>query len=132
MTDFVRARQHQQVTRVRIGYLVAGVTIGALWMAHAGESPWQHAVRLVVLMIGVMTVAAVARRAAERRGQHPRHPRLGSFIALKGSVITLAVMAGFVLDGRIANPDMWIGLGLIAVVALIGPLIHPWLFAEAV
>lgn len=133
MTESARAGHRlPQSTKIRIGYLVAGVTIGALWMAHAGESPWQHALRLVALMVGVMTVATVARRVATRRGRHRQHPRLGRFIVLKGAVVALAVMATLVLDKWIDKPDRWIGLGLTAVVALVGPMVHPWLTAEAV
>lgn len=130
MTDF-RSHWHRLPREVRlgVGYLFAGLPLGALWMAHAGDTPWQHAVRLVVLMAVVMGVSSVVRRVAARQGRPVAHPPVGKFLIAKGTLVLAAVAAGYVLDGRIANVDMWIGLGLVFTVAVGGPIVHPWLTA---
>lgn len=81
---------------IRAGYVVAGLKIGALWMAQGDSSPWVHALRLLILMAKVTLVA-------------------------------LAMAAGLALDTSISHADAWVSVGLAAVAALGGPIIHPWL-----
>lgn len=70
MTDYSR----DPSIKIRIGYLVAGVVTGVLWLVNDG-SPVEHARRLLVLVAVVMTVSWVVRRVAARCGREvPRHP----------------------------------------------------------
>ena len=112
---------------IRAGYLVAGIKIGALWLAQGDSSPWEHALRLVALMAVVMAVAAAVRWLAARRGRHVAHHPIGRFLMAKMALVVMAVAAGLALENSISNVDVWVALGLAAVVAVAGPVIHPWL-----
>lgn len=122
MTDFAPAVLPGS-PKVRIGYLFAGVVIGALWVNQGGTPLWEHAARLLGLMAIVMTVTTVRARL---RNRPPKHP-IGRFLAAKVGVVVLAVLAALLIGGRIDNEDMWIGLGLFVLVAVFGPILHPWL-----
>lgn len=113
--------------RVVVGYVAAGVVLGGLWLAHRGQSPWEHAIRLLGLMAVVMAVSTAARHFAARAGKQVRSHAIGRFLLLKVALVALAVGAGLVLGERIPNADMWIGVGMGVTVAVVGPMVHPWL-----
>lgn len=108
---------------MRLGYVVAGAVVGALWITQSGTPLWEHAARLLGLMAIVMTVTTVRARL---RNRPPKHP-IARFMAAKVGLVVLAVLAAILTSGRIDNEDMWIGLGLFALVAVFGPRLHPWL-----
>ncbi|MBB3748898.1 hypothetical protein FHT44_001359 [Mycolicibacterium sp. BK634] len=112
---------------IRGAYLVVGIKFGAIWLAQGDSSPWEHAVRLIVLMGIVMTVASVVRWWAARRGRHVAHHPIGRFLMAKVALVAMAVAAGLALENSVSNADLWVGLGIAAVVGLAGPAIHPWL-----
>ncbi|WP_141564298.1 hypothetical protein [Mycolicibacterium palauense] len=129
MTDLWR--RIPRTLLIRLAYLVVGLKFGSLWLVQGEGSPWIHALRLVVLMAVVMTVAEVVRRWAARRGRRVNHHALGRFLLAKLGVVALAVAAGLLLQDWLANANVWVGLGLAVVVAVAGPLIHPWLVRAA-
>jgi len=47
-------------TRERVQYLVIGLVIGALWIAHRNEPLWEHAARTLVVLVAVPLLAAPA------------------------------------------------------------------------
>ncbi|MET0699869.1 MAG: hypothetical protein ABWY93_09390 [Mycobacterium sp.] len=109
--------------KVRWGYVLAGAVIGGLWISQSGTPLWEHAVRLLGLMAIVMLVRAVVARV---RKSAPKHP-IARFIAVKVALVAAGVLAAVLIGGRLDNEDLWIGLGLFAVVAVFGPGLHPWL-----
>jgi hypothetical protein len=112
--------------KVRIGYLAAGVVTAVLWQAHDG-SPLEHALRLLALMAIVMGGSWLAHRVAERRGRTlPQHP-VGRFLLAKVAVVAVALVAAVALENVLADPNLWVALGMGATVALLGPSLHPWL-----
>lgn len=124
MTDLWQHLSPQ--SKVRIGYLVAGVVTGVLWLAHDG-SPLDHALRLLALMATVMTVSWAVHRIAEATGRDlPRHP-VGRFLLAKVAVVALALVAAVALEGWLADVDFWVAVGMGTVVTLLGPALHPWL-----
>lgn len=121
MTDLARTP-----AKVRFGYAAAGLLTGVLWLAHDG-SPLEHAARLLVLMAIVMGVRQTVHWIAERRSrQLPRHP-IGRFLVAKVAVVALALAAALALEGWLSYVDLWVALGMGALVALAGPALHPWL-----
>lgn len=128
MTDFLRSTGS---TKIRLGYLVAGLVIGALWLSHSEDPPLEIGLRLLALMAVVMVASTLVRRAAERRGKRVPQHRIGRFLAVKVALLAGAVVAGIVLEGSIAHADMWIGVATAVVVALAGPALHPWLTGHA-
>ena len=122
MTDFALTPQ----TKVRLGYTAAGLIAGVLWLANEG-SPLEHAARLLVLMAVVMGVSQAVHRIAERRGRHlPKHP-IGRFLVAKVALVALALAAAMALEGWLPDVDLWVAVGMGALVALAGPALHPWL-----
>jgi hypothetical protein len=112
---------------IRTAYLVVGVKIGALWLAQGENSPWEHALRLLVLMAVVMAVMTVVRHWAARRGRRVAHHPIGRFLLAKLTLVGLAVFAGLALEDSIANVNLWVSAGLAVMVAVVGPIVHPWL-----
>lgn len=96
-------------------------------MAQGDSSPWVHALRLLILMAVVMAVAALVRHWAALRGRKVAHHAIGRFLLAKVTLVALAMAAGLALDTSISHADAWVSVGLAAVVALGGPIIHPWL-----
>ena len=47
-------------TRERVQYLVVGLVIGALWIAHRNEPLWEDAARTLVVLVAVPLLAAPA------------------------------------------------------------------------
>jgi hypothetical protein len=105
------------------GYLLAGAVVGGLWITQSGTPLWEHAARLLGLIAIVMLVTTVRSRL---RNSPPKHP-IARFIAVKVGLVAAAVVAAVLLGGRVDNEDLWIGVGLFAVVAVLGPGLHPWL-----
>jgi hypothetical protein len=112
---------------IRAIYLVVGIKFGAIWLAQGDSSPWEHALKLVALMGIVMSVATAVRWWAARRGRHVAHHPIGRFLMAKAALVALAVAAGLALENSVSHADLWVGVGLAAVVGLVGPVIHPWL-----
>lgn len=125
MTDFWRRIPRQHL--IRAGYLLAGLKIGTLWMAQGDSSPAEHAVRLVALLAAIMAVAEVVRRLAARRGRQVVHHPIGRFLLAKAAVVGLAVVAGIAAESWLPHAELWVGSGLIVLVGIVGPQIHPWL-----
>jgi hypothetical protein len=113
--------------KVQVGYGVAGLAIGALWLAHSGESPLLHALRLLGLMAIVMAASTLVRRWASMSGRRVPHHRIGRFVALKIGLLCVAVAVGIALESVVSDADVWIAVGMAALVAVAGPRLHPWL-----
>jgi hypothetical protein len=112
--------------KVRTGYLVAGVVTAVLWQAHDG-SPLEHALRLLALVAVVMGGSWLVHRIAEHRGRAlPQHP-VGRFLLAKVGIVAVALVAAVALESVFADPNLVVALGMGAVVALLGPVLHPWL-----
>ncbi|RDH79671.1 hypothetical protein DVS77_05540 [Mycolicibacterium moriokaense] len=86
---------------------------------------------MAALMAVVMVASTLARRWASARGRRvPRHP-IGRFLAVKLALLGLAVAVAVALDGRLAHVDLWIAIGLFAVVSVVGPQLHSYLTAHS-
>ena len=129
MTDFWRRVPRHHL--IRVGYGVAGLKIGTLWMAQGDSSPAEHAVHLMALLVAIMAVTDVARRLAARRGRRVAHHPIGRFLLAKTAVVGLAVVAGIVVDGWLPHAELWVGAGLVVLIGAVGPLLHPWLINAA-
>lgn len=116
---------------IRVAYLAVGIKFGAIWLVQGDSSPWEHALNLIALMAVVMAVAAAVRWWAARRGRSVAHHPIGRFLMAKTALVAMAVAAGLALENSVSNVDLWVGLGIAAVVGLVGPAIHPWLTKAA-
>ncbi|AQA01248.1 hypothetical protein BVC93_01090 [Mycobacterium sp. MS1601] len=113
--------------RTQIGYLVAGMVFGGLWLLHSSDPLWETVLRLLLIMGVVMTLSTAVRHWASRRGKNVPEHSVGRFLIAKLGLLALAVVAGLALDSWVHSADLWIGLGMCVLVAVVGPLIHPWL-----
>jgi uncharacterized membrane protein len=109
-------------------YLVMGLFLGATWVWHENESPWIHALRVVIL---VVLVAPVIRWVRQRYGNHPGRGmrsgvRLRGWLVAKLVLVVLAVGVELLLEewlSRSAAAEI-VALGLSVTVAVAGPLLH--------
>ena len=118
---------------VRIRYAVIGVVLGGAWAANWGLPPWEHALRLVVLLLVVVPVVNLARSRHLRRRGRPAEPSSH----LRGLVISKVILVALALVVEIAL-ERWLPLGtattvvallLFVVVVVAGPPSHGWIVA---
>ncbi|MGW9045378.1 hypothetical protein ACWGQL_22880 [Streptomyces lydicus] len=113
-------------------YLVAGFAMGGIWALNQGEPLWEHAVKLLGLLFVAAPLLHLARRRRAARQPERRH-RL-SFVrraVAKVALITLALGAGWLLDGAVDRPDLAVAAGLTTAVSLLGPFLHRLLLVRA-
>lgn len=61
MVTFDRAQQ------LRVRYLMAGAVLAALWVGHANEPAWAHALRIGLILVTVRPLVILSRRYYARR-----------------------------------------------------------------
>jgi hypothetical protein len=112
-------------------YVLAGAAIGGIWAWHAGESPLQHAARLIVLLVIVRLAMMVRTTIRAKRGKPATEPpvSLARFVVAKLALVAVGVCASLLLGLWLADPDYVTAVLLFVVTALVGPRIHPWLSA---
>ncbi|MFF4283751.1 hypothetical protein ACFY0R_00305 [Streptomyces sp. NPDC001633] len=134
--------RRRYLTKPSLAYLTAGLVIGVTWALNEGTPPWEHAVKLLVLLfVAAPLLHLVRRRRAARRADHrpqphrsPHHRHHLSFVRLaiaKIALLVLAFAAGWLLDDSLAHPDRVVAVGLAAVVSILGPLLHRFLLIRA-
>ncbi|MCX4919041.1 hypothetical protein [Streptomyces sp. NBC_00687] len=127
------ARGSGRTAALFVRYLLLGLLMGALWAYQHDASLWEHAVRLLGLLLIVPPLLHRAQARRRRRlGQEDR-PRL-SLVRLslgKVGIVACALLAAWLLEDRVAGADHWIAGGLTVVVAVGGPLLHPRLIVGA-
>ena len=61
MVTFDRAQQ------LRVRYLMAGAVLAALWVGHANEPAWAHALRIGLILVTIRPLVILSRRYYARR-----------------------------------------------------------------
>jgi len=124
--------------RDALRYLVVGLVIGALWIAHSDEPVWAHAARTLAVLVAVPVLAAPVlawwRRRAASRGAPDDAPRLSlvRFVAAKALLVAVALGVDLLLS--LWSPvaaDVVVALGLVGAVAVLGPQYHHLLVVPA-
>jgi hypothetical protein len=90
---------------LRIRYAVLGVVLAALWVGHAGEPAWEHALRTVLVLLTIrpllrMTVKSRLRRA---RSQASTSRYVAWLIAFRLAVVGAALGASWLI-GDLLDP----------------------------
>ncbi|MET8878202.1 hypothetical protein [Nocardia sp. NPDC004604] len=110
--------------RTWAGYVLAGVTVGLLWVLQTGPL-WEHGLRLGVVLLVVPTAAHLIRRrwTASKPITVPRLslPRLS---AAKAALVAAAMIATWLLEPMLPEVRRLVGLALALTIAVGGPLLH--------
>ncbi|MGW7530009.1 hypothetical protein [Streptomyces sp. NPDC054783] len=120
-------------TATRVRYSVFGLIVGGLWLWHAGDSAWEHGLRLLVLMMVVPpTLGGLRTVIARRRGRKTANEiSLVRLLAFKGTLALTAVAVSLIADGRIPCLDVYMAVWLALALALGGPALHHRLLTPA-
>ncbi|MFE9687239.1 hypothetical protein [Streptomyces sp. NPDC006285] len=112
-----------------VRYLILGLIMGGLWAWHAGAPLWEHAVRLLALLLIGPPLLHRARARRRRRLGLEGEPRLSlvRLTLLKLWLVALALLAAWVLNDRLSGADYWIAGGLTVITTVFGPPAHPHL-----
>jgi hypothetical protein len=113
---------------VVVRYAVAGLVLGATWVWHENQPPWEHALRvLVVLLVVGPGLRWLRERVVPRwgRGGARRFPWRG-WIAAKLTVVLLGVAAEWLLERWVSRTvaATVVAVAVALAVALGGPWLH--------
>jgi len=120
-------------TRERVQYLVIGLVIGALWIAHRNEPLWEHAARTLLVLVAVPLLAApVLAWWRKRHGSaDTRRVSLVRFVAAKALLVGVALGVDVLLSLWLPGlADFLVAGGLFAAIAVLGPLYHHLLVTD--
>ncbi|MFF7331866.1 hypothetical protein ACIQU5_34025 [Streptomyces sp. NPDC090306] len=114
---------------VFLSYPLLGLLMGGLWAYNHGASLWEHAERLLLIILVVAPLLERARtRRRRREGREGElHVSLPRLILLKLGVVALALVVTAALRGRVDEIDYWVAAGMAVVVSVVGPALHPWM-----
>jgi hypothetical protein len=114
-------------------YLVMGLILGGTWIWHENESPWAHALRVVILVIFVAPIIRWVRQRYADHSSRGRGPgaRLHGWLEAKLVLLVTALVIELLLDKWLSRPatDEIVALWLGITVAVAGPLLHERLMA---
>jgi len=120
-------------TRERVQYLVIGLVIGALWIAHRNEPPWEHAARTLVVLVAVPPLAAPLLAWWRKRHGSADAQRLSlvRFVAAKALLVGVALGVDVLLTPWLPGAvDFVVAGGLFVAIAVLGPLYHHLLVTD--
>ncbi|AQT75745.1 MULTISPECIES: hypothetical protein [Streptomyces] len=111
--------------RRRAAYAAAGVAVGAVW-AFGGDTPaWEHAVRVLLVVLCVSVAGRLVGSRLARTGRAPldRSLFLG-LVAAKVLLVAVALLVDQVAGLWFAEPALVTAAILSVVVAVGGPALH--------
>ena len=120
-------------TRERVQYLVIGLVIGALWIAHRNEPLWEHAARTLAVLVAVPILAAPLLAWWRKRhgSANTRRVSLVRFVAAKALLVGVALGVDVLLSLWLPGvADFVVAGGLFVAIAVLGPLYHHLLVTD--
>ena len=111
-------------------FLVAGVILGVLWYANGGEPWWEHALRMLLIMVSALIALDLLARRKHTCGDRPRIAH-GRIIAAKLALLMLAIGVEWLLGLWTDRADLIVATGLAALVALAGPRLQPYFVSRS-
>ncbi|MCX4545869.1 hypothetical protein [Streptomyces sp. NBC_01565] len=112
-------------TRTVAAYGVVGLVMAAVWI-HGGDTPaWEHALRVLALVLGISAIARLAGPRLVRGGRAPLDRGL-FFGLLAGKVVLVAValLVDWLAGLWFSDPTLITAACLFAAVAAGGPALH--------
>ncbi|MFE5721582.1 hypothetical protein [Streptomyces erythrochromogenes] len=111
--------------RKRVAYAAAGAAVGAVW-AFGGNTPaWEHALRVLLVVLCVSVAGRLVGRRLARTGRAPldRSLFLG-LVAAKVLLVAVALLVDWAAGLWFSEPALITAGILFVVVALGGPALH--------
>jgi hypothetical protein len=117
---------------VRIRYAVLGLITGGLWLWGSGDPLWQHALRMLAIVLVVPALASrLTAAVARRRGlERTETISVGRLVAVKAGLVIVAIAVTALLGSRVHHLDLCLAAWLALLLALGGPAIHHRLLTE--
>jgi hypothetical protein len=115
--------------KVRKQFLLLGVILGLLWYLNGGRPLWEHALRMLLIMVLVLIAVELLARRKHGPGGRPRIAP-GRIIAAKLALLVLAIGVEWILSPWTTSADLIVATGLAAVVALAGPWLRPFFLSR--
>ncbi|MFJ3201607.1 hypothetical protein [Streptomyces sp. NPDC086989] len=113
-------------------YVLAGAVMGGVWALGSGTPAWEHALRVLALVLCATAAMELLRRRRARLGRLPVGRRLYRGLLLGKVLLVAAALAVDSAIGRwISEPGPVTAAALFAAVALGGPALHRRLAQEA-
>jgi hypothetical protein len=118
---------------IRIRYLVAGLVLGLIWAWHADEPPWEHVLRLAIVVLILAPIMRLAPQVLGIRRARARSVSWLRVLAAKIPLVGLALLADWGLrHSMTATASGLVTAAALAVtVATLGPVLHARFFAVA-
>ncbi|MFB7051884.1 hypothetical protein [Streptomyces vinaceus] len=108
-------------------YVVAGAVMGGVWAWGSDTPAWEHALRLLVLVVCAAVLMSLAHRRRARLGR-PVDRRLHSgLLAGKVLLVVAALLLDQLLGLWVSEPSLITAVVLFVGIAAGGPALHRWL-----
>jgi hypothetical protein len=91
--------------RLRVRYLIAGAVLAVLWIGHASEPAWAHALRVGLVLVTVRPLVMLSRRYYARRwsSQASQTRAIAILIAIRVLALAAALAAGTLIERLVAH-----------------------------
>jgi hypothetical protein len=92
-------------SRLRVRYLIAGAVFAVLWIGHASEPAWAHALRVGLVLITVRPLVMLSRRYYARHwsSQASQTRGIAILIAIRILALVAALVAGTLIEKLVAH-----------------------------
>ncbi|MFD7099962.1 hypothetical protein [Streptomyces xanthophaeus] len=108
----------------RAAYAVAGAVMAAVW-ALGGDTPaWEHALRLLLLILGVSVAVRLVRRRLARTGRVPVSGLFFGLLAAKMLLVAVALLVDWIAGRWFSDPNLVTAGFLFVLVVAGGPALH--------
>jgi hypothetical protein len=91
--------------RLRARYLIAGAVLALLWIGHASEPAWAHALRVGLVLVTVRPLVMLSRRyyADHWSSQASQTRAIAILIAIRVLALAAALVAGTLIERLVAH-----------------------------
>jgi hypothetical protein len=124
-TEHRQQRIHRLIT---IRYVAAGLFLGGVWIWRSGTPPWEHALRLLVVLLVVAPAFRWLRLRLIRRSGMPAGPMFPIRIWVVAKIVLLgvALAVDWLLEKVMtrASAGLVVGAFIAVTVAVGGPVLH--------
>lgn len=116
---------------IRWPYLAIGTILGVLWVVQRDIPYGEHMLRTGSALVVIPPIAHLIRHRVHRHRGHSSPTRISlprlvfAKLALMGVAFALDWVLGELLGHSLLAIDLLLGAGIIATIALLGPLLHP-------